>query len=576
MIVKKLNAVESLGSCTIIASDKTGTLTVNQQTAKSILFPSGENLEITGTGYNDQGEVVGATDTLLGQAKQIGFLGMLNNEATLEKNGKQWKYYGDSIDIAFLSLGRKLECTTEQVIILDRIPYESENQFSAVFYQEKEEVFCTVKGSVEQVLAFSKTMGSEQSLLDEERIKKQNESLAAAGYRVLGIAKGKVNRASSYDRSMIQNWNFEGLVGFIDPIRKEAKQSIEETMVSGIQVVMITGDHPLTAYTIASELGLVTKQSEVASGDEIEQELAKGQTSFDHFIKGKKVFSRVTPLEKLEIVNSYKRQGEFIAVTGDGVNDAPALKSANIGIAMGSGTDVAKETASMIILDDNFQSIVAGIKEGRNAYSNIRKVSYMLLSCGFAEVLFFLLSILFDLPMPLVAVQLLWLNVVTDGLQDLALSFEKAETGIMKEKPRSTKESLFNRELIWEVGIAGLVIGLLVFGVWTYLIKVLQFDVAIARGYIMALMVFIQNIHVLNCRSEKDSIVHISFRSNPFILISIASAIVLQVIVMEVPVLSQLLQTSSIPFVSLLYLFLLSFAILLVMEIYKYFKRKNS
>lgn len=576
MIVKKLNAVESLGSCTIIASDKTGTLTVNQQTAKAILFPSGENLEITGTGYNDQGEVVGATDTLLGQAKQIGFLGMLNNEATLEKNGKQWKYYGDSIDIAFLSLGRKLECTTEQVIILDRIPYESENQFSAVFYQEKEEVFCTVKGSVEQVLAFSKTMGSEQSLLDEERIKKQNESLAAAGYRVLGIAKGKVNRASSYDRSMIQNWNFEGLVGFIDPIRKEAKQSIEETMVSGIQVVMITGDHPLTAYTIASELGLVTKQSEVASGDEIEQELAKGQTSFDHFIKGKKVFSRVTPLEKLEIVNSYKRQGEFIAVTGDGVNDAPALKSANIGIAMGSGTDVAKETASMIILDDNFQSIVAGIKEGRNAYSNIRKVSYMLLSCGFAEVLFFLLSILFDLPMPLVAVQLLWLNVVTDGLQDLALSFEKAETGIMKEKPRSTKESLFNRELIWEVGIAGLVIGLLVFGVWTYLIKVLQFDVAIARGYIMALMVFIQNIHVLNCRSEKDSIVHISFRSNPFILISIASAIVLQVIVMEVPVLSQLLQTSSIPFVSLLYLFLLSFAILLVMEIYKYFKRKNS
>lgn len=576
MIVKKLNAVESLGSCTIIASDKTGTLTVNQQTAKAILFPSGENLEITGTGYNDQGEVVGATDTLLGQAKQIGFLGMLNNEATLEKNGKQWKYYGDSIDIAFLSLGRKLECTTEQVIILDRIPYESENQFSAVFYQEKEEVFCTVKGSVEQVLAFSKAMGSEQRLLDEERIKKQNESLAAAGYRVLGIAKGKVNRASSYDHSMIQNLNFEGLVGFIDPIRKEAKQSIEETMVSGIQVVMITGDHPLTAYTIASELGLVTKQSEVASGDEIEQELAKGQTSFDHFIKGKKVFSRVTPLEKLEIVNSYKRQGEFIAVTGDGVNDAPALKSANIGIAMGSGTDVAKETASMIILDDNFQSIVAGIKEGRNAYSNIRKVSYMLLSCGFAEVLFFLLSILFDLPMPLVAVQLLWLNVVTDGLQDLALSFEKAETGIMKEKPRSTKESLFNRELIWEVGIAGLVIGLLVFGVWTYLIKVLQFDVAIARGYIMALMVFIQNIHVLNCRSEKDSIVHISFRSNPFILISIASAIVLQVIVMEVPVLSQLLQTSSIPFVSLLYLFLLSFAILLVMEIYKYFKRKNS
>lgn len=567
VIVKKLNAVESLGSCTVIASDKTGTLTVNEQTAKKILLPNDESYRIEGVGYNDSGKVLDLEHNPI--LYHLGKNGVLNNEAKLEKENGKWVYFGDSIDIAFLSLGKKMKMEKLNVSIIDQIPYESENQFSAVFYEEDKKTYCAVKGSLEKISSFCSTMGQDYTKIDFEKLKAQNESLARDGYRVIALASLEIEKKSSYKIEDIKNLNFDGMVGFIDPVRIEVKDSLKEAKDAGIKVVMITGDHPLTAFSIAKELELATSLEEVATGNEIEEALEKGEIYFDNFIACKRVFSRVTPIQKLEIVNSYKRQKEFVAVTGDGVNDAPALKTANIGIAMGSGTDVAKETASMIIRDDNFKSIVSGIKEGRNAYSNIRKVSYMLLSCGLAEVLFFLLAIIFNLPLPLVAIQLLWLNVVTDGLQDFALSFEKAEKGIMKEKPRSTKESLFNKELLLEVSISGLVIGFLVFGLWYYLINTLHFDVAVARGYVMALMVFIQNIHVLNCRSEKESTFHISFRSNPLILVAILSSIILQIIIMEVDVLSKYLQTVSIPVVDMLWLLSISCIILIIMEIYK-------
>jgi len=367
-----------------------------------------------------------------------------------------------------------------------------------------------------------------------------------------------------------------GMVGFIDPIRKEVVASIKECRTAGIKVLMITGDHPLTAYSIARELELTSNYNKVTTGAEVDEYLKKGEKTFDKFVKSKCVFSRVTPIQKLEIVESLKRQGEFVAVTGDGVNDAPALKSANIGIAMGSGTDLARETANMIVIDDNFKSIVAGVKEGRVAYANIRKIIYFLISCGLAEVLFFCLSILFDLPMPLVAIQLLWLNVVTDGIQDLALSFEKAEDGIMKEKPRNPKEPLFDKNLFQEIIFSGLVIGCLVFAVWYFLINGLNMEVNAARGYIMALMVFIQNIHVFNCRSERNSAFTVSISSNKLIGVAFCSSIILQVIVMEVPILSKFLQTTSIPIIELIYLFVIAIFVLLIIELYKKIKYKNN
>jgi len=574
VIVKKLNSVESLGSCTVIASDKTGTLTVNEQTAKKIILPSSLCFQIGGRGYNDQGEITCKEKNSLKLVEPIALFGMLNNEAHLEKTKEGFESYGDSIDIAFLALGKKLKISTAGYQILSEIPYESENKYSAVFYEYQGEVHCTVKGSIEKILEFSKTMIDEEKKvpIDKKKLLKQNEDLANDGYRVIALADGIIRKKEDNSETEIKDLTFQGLVGFIDPVREEVKASIKECREAGIKVLMITGDHPLTAFSIAKELNLAERWEQVTTGVEISEYLKKGMDVFDQFIREKRIFTRVTPLDKLKIVESLKRQGDFVAVTGDGVNDAPAIRSANIGVSMGSGTDVAKETSSMIIIDDNFKSIVAGIGEGRCAYSNIRKVCYMLLSCGMAEVLFFVLSVLFDLPMPLVAIQLLWLNLVTDGLQDFALSFEKLEPKVMKEKPRSPKESLFNRNLLEEVLVAGISIGMIVFVVWYYLIKKVGMDISIARGYVMALMVFIQNIHVLNCRSEKESFYKIPLKSNAWIPVVIFGSILLQILVMEVPFLSTFLQTSSIPLIDLIKLALLSTIILPIVEIYKKIK----
>lgn len=560
VIVKKLNSVESLGSCTVIASDKTGTLTVNEQTARKIVLKDGSTYNVTGTGYKVNGKVEAVGDAKLENVKKIIELGALNNEASFEQTTTENTYYGDSIDIAFLVLSEKIglkSTLTKKEII----PYESEKQYSAVFYELNGKLRCTVKGSLEKVMAFSE----KKDLYNE-----QNEALSKEGYRVIALCDGEVSGTTEAD---IKNLEFLGMVAFIDPVREEAIESISECHRAGIKVVMITGDHPLTAFSIAKDLKLATNYEEVVTGVKIEEAYKKGEKYFDDFIKDKMVFSRVTPLDKLHIVESYKRMGEFVAVTGDGVNDAPAIKAANIGIAMGSGTDVAKDTAAMIITDDNFKSIVAGVKEGRIAYANIRKITLFLLSCGMAEVLFYLLSVGFNYDLPLIAIQLLWINVVTDGLQDMALSFEKASRDIMNEKPRSTKENLFNKDLMLEVSIFGLTIALMVFTTWKYLMD-RNTNLLLARSIVMMLMVFIQNIHVLNCRSEKNSVFTTSLFTNKFVIFTIIGSIALQFIVTETPFLANLLNITTLPLSYVIMIFTISLIVIIVAEIYKVIYRK--
>lgn len=555
VIVKNLNSVESLGSCTVIASDKTGTLTVNEQTARKIVLASGDVFEVTGTGYNSNGKIIPKEDADINGAKRIIELGAINNEAYYEETEDNVKYFGDSIDIAFLALNKKmgLISTLERKQV---IPYESEKQYSAVFYEKDGDLRCTVKGSLEKVMSFSEK---------KDKYIEQNENLSKEGYRVIAICDGKVDGTKEED---IKNLEFVGMVAFIDPVRVEAIESIKECHRAGIKVVMITGDHPLTAFSIARDLKLAKTLDQVVTGLKIEEAYQKGEKYFDEFIKDKTVFSRVTPIDKLHIVEAYKRMGEFVAVTGDGVNDALAIKAANIGVVMGSGTDVAKDTASMIITDDKFKSIVSGVKEGRIAYANIRKITLFLLSCGAAEVLFYLLSVGFNYDLPLLAIQLLWINVVTDGLQDMALSFETASYDIMREKPRSTKESLFNKDLMLEVIIFGGSIGLMVFLTWKFLMD-RNIDLLLSRSIVMTLMVFIQNIHVLNCRSEKNSIFTTSLMTNKFVIITIISSILLQFIVTNTSFFANLLNVTTLSIPTVLIVFAISLVIIIVAEVYK-------
>ena len=556
VIVKNLNSVEALGSCTVIASDKTGTLTVNEQTVRKIVLASGKTIEITGTGYNIEGEVLESNE----ESERIVNLCALNNEAYFAKENGEYKYHGDSIDIAFLVLKEKMQSKFDGEKV-EIIPYESEKQYSAVFYKQDGVLRCTVKGSLEKVMSFSEK---------NNKYINQNEALSKDGYRVIAVADGIVKGTNEKD---IKDLEFLGSVAFIDPIREEAKISIKECRKAGIKVVMITGDHPLTALSIAKDLELAKDLDDVITGIEVEEAYQKGEKYFDEVVKSKKVFSRVTPTDKLHIVESFKRMGEFVAVTGDGVNDAPAIKCANIGIAMGSGTDVAKDTADMIIIDDNFKSIVAGIKEGRIAYANIRKIVLFLLSCGMAEVLFYLFAVGFGYELPLLAIQLLWINIVTDGIQDIALSFETSSTDVMSEKPRSTNESLFNKSLMTQVLVYGLTISIMIFATWKYLMD-RNTDLLIARSIIMLLMVFIQNIHVLNCRSEKNSVFKTSLKSNPLVVYTIVGSILLQLIVTEIPILASFLNVISLPFKTIIITFVFALIIIVVSEIYKLICRK--
>lgn len=586
VIVKKLSSVESLGSCSVIASDKTGTLTVNEQTAKVVMMPWGDSYYIKGAGYDvsvktDFGDSLGRINKK--QMDLIAKLGMLNNEAELKYEDKKWSGVGDSIDVAFLVLGEKLGLNVKDTKMIARIPYESQKKYSAVYFKNKEdkENYFTIKGSVEKVLEFCDKMATKDGnkTIDKKMIKKQSNELAGEGYRVIALAYGKkkeLDKKASYSDEDLPKMTFVGMVGFVDPIRDDVVDAVKFCDEAGVKVYMITGDHPLTAYYIGERIGIVSDYDGVATSEDIDTYLKLGKEKFDEYLKGIRVCARVTPTQKLEIVESLKRQGEFVAVTGDGVNDAPALKSANIGIAMGSGSDVAKETGDMIIADDNFSTIVTGIKEGRKAYNNIRNVIYLLLSTGLSEIILFVLSIICDMPMPLTAVQFLWLNLITNGIQDNALAFEKNGSGIMKDKVRSTKEGVFDKLLISEILLSAAVIALIVFELYNYLYNVRGMDITTVRTYIMVVMVFMENMHIFNCRSEKISMFRLKIRDNYFVISTLVITSILQVIIVRTPGFANVFGLDTIPFENAIVLLLLTAPVLVIMELFKFFVRAQN
>ena len=547
VIVKKLNAVESLGSCTRIATDKTGTLTVNEQTAKKILLPNGKVAYIKGAGYNDVGSVEfeESSNSNKHQVIQIAKMGYLNNEASLKlKNGK-WVHHGDAIDTAFLALAYKMDVKDVGEVVY-KIPYESKNKYSAVFIKEEGNFYVTVKGAVERVLEFCNKMQIEGQdvLLDYNKIILGADKLSNEGFRVIAVAKGEAKQ-EEHEESKIRNLTFLGLVAFVDPIREDVIEAVAKCKKAGIKVSMITGDYSLTANAIAKRIGI------------------------------EDVHSRVSPIGKLEIVENFKKQGDFIAVTGDGVNDTPALKAANIGVAMGSGTDIAKETGNMIIVDDNFSSIVNGVEEGRKAYNNIRKVIYLLLSTGFSEIILFVFTIIFGMPIPLVAIQLLWLNLISNGIQGDALAFEKDTEDVMNKKVKNTKEKIFNKLMVQEIAISSITMALIEFFALIYLLKIKHYDLTLVRSYLLTLMVFMENIHIFNCRSEVKSIFKTSMLNNRFLMLSILITSIIQVMIVSYEPWAKFFNLTVIPVNSIWVLLLLTVPILVVMEIYKFVKRNN-
>lgn len=552
VIVKKLNAVESLGSCTRIATDKTGTLTANEQTAKRVVLPNKEVAYVKGVGYNDVGEIefdINTKQSTKNQVQEIAKQGMLNNEAHLSLKDGKWIHNGDAIDTAFLALAYKFNLK-KQNEILGIIPYESKQKYSAVFYEEDGKNIATVKGAVEKVLEFSTTMliDNKEIEIDKEWIMSQADELSKDGFRIIAVAKGEkkeFSKKEKYTEKDLPQLTFMGMVAFVDPIREDVIEAIKKCKSAGIEVSMITGDYKLTAEAIAKRIGI------------------------------EDVHSRVSPIEKLEIVEKFKKNGEFIAVTGDGVNDTPALKAANIGVAMGSGTDIAKETGNMIIVDDNFSSIVNGVEEGRRAYNNIRKVIYLLLSTGFSEIILFVLAIIFGLPIPLIAIQLLWLNLISNGIQGDALAFEKDTEDVMRTKVKSTKEKIFNKLMISEILISSLVMAIVEFIVYVFLVKVKNYDIVLIRTYLLTLMVFMENIHIFNCRSEHLSIYKISSNNNIFLIASIIITSIIQVLIVSYEPFAKFFNLTTITVPEILILLILTVPVIIVMEIYKELKRTN-
>jgi len=588
VIVRKLPAVESLGSCTVIATDKTGTLTVNQQTARLVFLPDGQGFKISGQGYNGDGSFApihkgAVSDRERIRLRELSVLFMLANEGSLTRENGEWLHYGDAMDVAFLALGYKLGISPDEVKsenhLLEIIPYESEHQFSAAFYKQEDMTFIAVKGAVETILKFCHQMEDEDKIVDIDtlKIEKQAEALAAQGYRVLGVAGAKhpgYEKKDKYEDGDLPKMVFRGLVGFMDPLRPEVIDSVNECKEAGIKVIMITGDHPKTALAIAREVGIALPDEAVVTGRKLSKAGSAADSEFKNLVNSSHVFARVSPTQKLEIVEALIKQKEFVAVTGDGVNDAPALRRANIGVAMGSGTDVAKEISSMIVTDDNFSSIVSGVEEGRFAYDNVRKVIYLLISTGAAEVALFMAAIFAGLPLPLTAVQLLWLNLVTNGIQGVALAFEDGEPGAMKRKPRKTDEKIFNPQMISQTVISGITMGSIAFGCWYFLIIVQGWDVIAARNIVLLSMVLMENIHVFNCRSELVSAFKVPISRNYILVLGVLAAQGIHILSMHLPFMQQILEIEPISFLEWGVVFALDLLLLLVMEIYKLIIKK--
>jgi len=581
VIVRRLPAVESLGSCTFIASDKTGTLTVNELTVQWLWVPGETPWRVEGTGWEPLGEIVHdgrGTASLERLCRAAAFA----NEAFLGRRDGQWIHHGDAVDVALLVLAHKAGVTRAQLLLdypeVASLPFESERLYAASVQRLPDGLTVSVKGATERVLAMCTRMATIDGPrpLDASAVQAQAAALAQDGYRVLALAQGAVD-ATAHDGLTDDHLNgldFLGLVGMIDPLRSDARSAIARCRAAGIEVAMLTGDHPDTALSIARRLDLAEHAQQVVTGREVREAQAQGEAALATLVASARVFARVEPQHKLAIVAALQRMGHVVAVTGDGVNDAPALRMAHVGVAMGrAGTDVARDSADLIITDDNFSSLVAGVEEGRIAYANIRKVVLLLVATGVAEIILFALAIGSGLPLPLLPAQILWLNLITNGIQDVALACEPGEGNELQRPPRRPDEAVFDRAMVERVALCAVVMAALGFGLFRYMLGE-GLPLETARNHTLLLMVLCENLLVFVARSELKSVFSGNPLRNPFLFWGTCAAQLIHIAALYTPGLNTLLGLAPVSAADWLALFALASVLLVVMEIFKWGARR--
>jgi potassium/sodium efflux P-type ATPase len=636
-IVKKLSSVETLGSASVICSDKTGTLTRNEMTVETVVTPSGET-KITGTGYAPHGQLVGAdgndvaADSPLKREVAITLgVGALVNDAQLRevadetdpKAGSHWDIVGDPTEASLVVAARKIRAdrSYERYERVAEVPFTSDRKrMSAIAADKSAQGRLTVfsKGAPDVLLTYCDrisvgdhvrplTEGDRQQILaDVERLSSNAYRTLGQAYRPLDVnslsdidgvhvdASGDVIDIAEQDDVIERHLIWAGMVGIIDPPRTEVRDSVAEAHRAGIRTVMITGDHPLTAARIASDLGIVERGAEALTGDELDELTGE---ELDAKTASVSVYARVAPEHKLKIVNSLQGQGNIVAMTGDGVNDAPAVKSADIGVAMGiTGTEVTKEASKMILADDNFSTIVEAVKEGRGIFDNIRKFLRFLLSSNVGEVFTVFGGVLFagflgitqpgtvGITVPLLATQLLWINLLTDAAPALAMGVDNQTEDVMNRRPRRATDRVIDREMWGDIVYVGLIMAAItLIGMDMHLEGGLFTDRSVsnmdhahqmveARTMGFTILVFAQLFNAIASRSAHRSAFH-DFFTNKWLWGAIAVSIVLQCVVIYVPFLNTAFGTVPLSFGAWIECILLSSVVLWATEIRKIWLR---
>ncbi|PLR97341.1 cation-translocating P-type ATPase [Bacillus sp. T33-2] len=557
-IVRKLPAVETLGCASVICSDKTGTMTQNKMTVTH-LWSGGKMWTLDGVGYAPKGEffregrrVDPASEKSL---QQLLSFGLMCNHANIIEKDKEFLIDGDPTEGALLvsamKAGYDRSTLLQQFEIVNEFPFDSQRKMMSIIIKDQSgRQFVVTKGAPDILIGLSNSIlwdEKQQALSKELKAKVQHaiDSLAGNALRNIAVAF-KPLKASTVildEKEAEKDLVFIGLQGMIDPPRPEVKEAVKECRDAGIKTVMITGDHVATAKAIAAQLGILSKNSKVMDGNALSKmSVEELEEVADHV----SVFARVSPEHKLKIVKALQNKGHVVAMTGDGVNDAPAIKAADIGVAMGiTGTDVAKEASSLVLLDDNFATIKAAIKEGRNIYENIRKFIRYLLASNVGEILVMLFAMILALPLPLVPIQILWVNLVTDGLPAMALGLDQPEDNVMKRAPRNPKEGVFARGLGWKVVSRGFLIGLVTLVAFMTVYYRNPDELAYAQTTAFATLVMAQLIHVFDCRSERSVLARNPF-GNKYLVWAVISSLLLVIGVIYLPSLQPIFHTVSI------------------------------